>query len=375
MGLAIDIAGIHGPFDAVGICSDRIRRHAEFGLYAEDGIPVPASDIAGGLFTTKPRAQVQCTGNFVAVNEPVLFAGLAPHQFGHVILNSLGRLWALQYLPEGTALLYFPQHQARMARYPSLRPVLELLSISNRLLLHSESTRYHSLYSAEDNFGERHGGAIKRRMRDWLLQRLVPAGPTTKGRKVYFTRSRLGQNVGRYCNEELIEQLLRADGYEVVAPERLSLHDQVSLMQNAEILLFAEGSALHLYGLIQRAGQRAGVIQRRRSLPSLILGQLGEGVADFKFIDSISAIYWPPTRQDHASIATLDFGILREKLVAYRFLSPLARWRTPYTPEIAASLHAGLVPGKYLIPEDGRSEWKRSYRQKQRALHLSKTKV
>ncbi|WP_410350255.1 hypothetical protein [Yoonia sp.] len=60
--------------------------------------------------------------------------------------------------------------------------------------------------------------------------------------------------------QDVIEKLLCADGYEVVAPKQLSLSDQITLVHDAEVLLFAESSALHLYGLGQRAHQRVGLI-------------------------------------------------------------------------------------------------------------------
>lgn len=362
-----DTVGVNGPFQAVAICGERSGRNSEFGLYGEDGLPLPNCDIAGDLFTSTPRKASPGEEPVATCDVPVLFAGGVPQQFGHVILNSLGRLWALDKLPEATALLYLPRRFANISSYPYLVPLLELLGVQTQVFLHQRTTLYRCLYTAKDLFGERHGGAMDPLMRAWISQRLPPKGPITKGRKVYFTRSQLGPKVGRYCNEELLEQLLAADGYEIVAPERLSLSEQVTVMQDAETLLFAESSALHLYGLVQRSGQSAGVIQRRRSLPALIERQLEDGPVVVHAIDAISSVYWPAKRRDNLSLATLEFNRLRDLLSAARLLSPTARWRAPYAPETAASLHAGLAPGERLLSEQERQTWLRDRRKRKHA--------
>ncbi len=357
-------ADIHGPYDVTGILSMRVRRHREFGLYDESGTPVPHGDIAGALTHSTPLPQSPGHAPEKVVEGPILFAGLAPQQFGHAILNSLGRLWALDHLPPDTALLYLPQIRAIPERYPYVRPLLDMLGINAPLILHDRPTHYPMLYTAQDDFGERHGGKMTERMRDWLASRLPPNGPVTKGRKVYFTRSRLGFSVGRFCNEDLLEQLLVAAGYEIVAPETLSLAEQVAVMQDAEMLVFAEGSALHLYGLVERPEQRVCVIQRRQVLPSLIEAQLLDGPAKMHFVEVVSAIHWPPKPGDNISIAELDFARLRDALVDAGCISPEAAWRTPTTEEIAASLHAGLPPGSTLIPNRDRQRWLRQHRRK-----------
>lgn len=355
---------MHGPFDVTGILSMRVRRHREFGLYDEMGIPVPEGDIAGALTHSTPLALSPGHPPETTFEGPILFAGLAPQQFGHTILNSLGRLWALEHLPDETALLYLPQIRAIPARYPYVQPLLEMLGINARIILHDRPTRYQTLYTVEDHFGERHGGKMNMKMRDWLARKLPPRGAIKSGRSVYFTRSRLGSNAGRYCNEDVLEQLLIAAGFDIVAPELLSLSDQVAVMQDAETLVFAEGSALHLYGLVQRENQRACVIQRRQTLPSLIKTQLLDGPAEMHFAEVISSIHWPPKPQDNISIAQLDFTKLRDALVAAGCISAKARWRVPNTEEIGASLYAGLPQGTELIPDSERRRWLNKHRSK-----------
>lgn len=355
---------IYGPTDCTGVRGRFKNRHWKFGFYDAFNKPVPNCTIEGDLCSSSPERNPSFAPPKSKLDQPVLFAGLAPEQFGHVILNSLGRLWALEHLPRDTALLFMPRKKVDPSLYPYLRPVVDLLCPNRSIIFHPENTRYVNLYTAPDLFGERHAGRMLPAMRQWLKQKLPPSGPVSKGRRVYFTRSRMGPSVGRFCNEPLLEHLLIADGYEVIAPERLTLAEQIAIMQDAELMLFAESSALHLFGLVQRKGQKAGVILRRRELPKLIVNQLGDGDAKIVTIDAISEIHWPPIRQDNASVAVLDFDKLRADLVKDGFVRRTAAWRAPYIGETASSLSAGIQPGMKFISEDAREDWLRTQRQK-----------
>ena len=164
---------------------------------------------------------------------------------------------------------------------------------------------------------------------------------------------------------------MRSAGYTIFAPETFSLSEQISCMQTAEALVFAESSALHLYGLVQRAGQKVAVIQRRKVLPPLILNQLDDGPATINLVDAISSVDWPPVEADNISLATLDFDILREKLIAGAFISYRDVWRIPTPEEKQTSLRAGLDSSVTLIPDQDRQRWlNRRRRQRAKAHRL-----
>lgn len=362
-----------GPYDAVSMRGPRHRRTYPFGFFDQDGDMVPLADIQGGVLSTTTFTERPDPPKLVATEDrPVLFAGLSPPQFGHVILNALGRLWALDQLPSDTQLLFLPWRHANMRHSPHLTPLMALLGITTPPLIIDGPRRYTQLYTATDLFGERFGGKASGKFRTWLAGRLPPAGPVDGARKVYVTRSHMGAAVGRYCNEELLEELLRADGYEIFAPEEHTLSEQVAVFQNAGRLLFAESSALHLYGLVQRSEQHVAVVQRRRDLPPLVLGQIrADDLAGFHTINVIDEIFWPPSRRDNLSVAVLNFDALRTALCHAGFLSAQAEWRAPSTSERHHSLHAGLGTQQELVPEADRAAWLKAFRQARAARRAS----
>jgi len=74
--------------------------------------------------------------------------------------------------------------------------------------------------------------------------RIVAAAPAprTRGRRLYF--SRRGHSMRVMINEAALEAALRARGFEVVKPERLSAAAQIQMMQEAEVVVGPTGAAM-----------------------------------------------------------------------------------------------------------------------------------
>lgn len=362
-------AQILGPMPSIMVPGQPINRmNRVFGFYDDMGQPIAFSDIRSGELTTHCGEAVATPTAIQTVQGPVLFAGLALEQFGHVLINALGRLWALQALPAGTKLLYYPKRKADVVRYPYLLSVLRALGVHNDVILTNTPTRFDALYTATDLFGERFGGLGAPAFFDWLDQRWPPQGLVVRGRKLYVTRAQLGMQAGRYACEDHLENLLRAGGYEVFAPEAHDLKTQITTFQSAEKLIFAEGSALHLFAMIRRREQRVAVINRRLALPPLITTQLSDRAGPaIRQIDVIDRIMWPPRPSDHLAVSTLDFARLRAELLAAELIDPTLPWTVPPDDAVEASLQAGVAPGERMLTRKEHKKFKQARRAKRAA--------
>jgi hypothetical protein len=333
-------------------------RQAEFGLYDDTGTPLPDCETTCGRFSSRPAERHLPDPPAKRLDGPVLFAGVTREQFGHVITTSIGRLWALEHLPPGTRLLYLPRKAAGRKNYPFLAPILRLFGVTASPVLLNRPVEIAETYAATDLFGERYDGAGSPEFFNWIDRVLPPRPGPGSARKLYVTRMRLGPNVGRFCCEDLLESLLADAGYEIFAPEAHPLPEQVAAYRAASHLVFSESSALHVYGLVRRPGQRVAVVQRRHDLPPLIENQLrartGEAIA---CVDAIDAEWWPRIRADNSAIVTLDFARLREALIAAGLLRPGAPWRLPTAEETAGSLAWGLAEGETLLSQEERETW------------------
>ena len=84
-----------------------------------------------------------------------------------------------------------------------------------------------------------HARLFRKAARNWLEDR------STNQRKLYFSRSRLSECLRHSVNEEELEAELLARGFEVVHPQELPLPAIVQLVNEAELIVGAMGSAMH----------------------------------------------------------------------------------------------------------------------------------
>lgn len=346
---------------------DRIdRRTTSLGVYGAEGALLPDCAIRTASWTTLPPDRATPQTDAPLIFGPSLFAGSVDKQFGFVLLNALGRLWALEGLAPETVIVFAAKPLARTPGYAVVPAILRGLGLSNPVLVTEGALRFETLHTAEERFGECHGGTALPGFYDWIDRRWPPAAKPDPDRKIYVTRSGLGPKAGRYACEDHLEALLQAEGYQIYRPEAHDLAHQVRSFQAAGKLIFAEGSALHLFALIRQPDQISAVIHRRDRLPDVMLSQMADRAgAPTRAINAVQALWWPPQRGEHLGLSELDFDALRDALCAQGLIDGRG-WQAPSRAQVDASLAAGLAPGERLMDADGRSEWLKTQREARR---------
>ncbi|NEX47484.1 glycosyltransferase family 61 protein [Rhodobacter sp. ETT8] len=342
------------------------RRTTALGVYGADGALLPDCSIRTSSWTTQPPERAAPQVDAPLIFGPALFAGSVDKQFGFVLLNALGRLWALEGLPEQTLIVYAAKPQARAPDYRVVPAVLRGLGLRNPVMVTEGALRFEQLHCAEERFGECHGGTALPGFYDWLDRRWTPSGAPDPEQKVYVSRSGLGPAAGRFACEDHLETLLEAEGYRIYRPEAHDIAHQVRTFQGAGKLIFAEGSAVHLFALLRQPGQISAVIHRRERLPDVMLAQMADRPgAPTRAINAVRALWWPPQRGEHLGLSVLDFAALGEELAALGLISGQG-WHPPTEAQLAASLAAGLAPGERLMTPDERSDWLKTQREARR---------
>jgi Capsular polysaccharide biosynthesis protein len=92
--------------------------------------------------------------------------------------------------------------------------------------------------------------------------------------KLYFSRSKLGMHQKKAFNEAEVEKIFQKFGFKIIFPEKLSLYQQVELLDNAKIIAGCNGSGLHM-GIFLRPGSKiieltAGKINSNQILVSAL---------------------------------------------------------------------------------------------------------
>lgn len=360
---------ISGPFTAKLLEGKKVSRtERQQAFFRADGRTVYNGDIVSGALRTLPFDGLSFDKDCSKVSGPVLFAGLMLEQFGHVLLNSLGRLWALESLPPDTQILFIPKRSINPQKYKHASNILKWLGFSGEFLLARDATEFDALYTCPDIFGERFSGGGWPGFYDWLDGRLGSAPNVDPDLKIYVSRSELGPKAGRFACEDHLEALLVRQGYKIVAPETLSLEEQTRVFRTAGKLIFAESSALHLYSLVCQPEQIGAVVKRRSVLPPLIANQVNDrNGGSFAIVDAIEEVYWPPLRGDHLSVSVLNFEVLGTKLQKHGLVDLSLGWESPSAAAQKLSLDAGLEGQQTMQTPAQRADFLRTLRKKRSA--------
>lgn len=296
-----------------------------------------------------------------------LFCGIVSAQFGHVLTRSLGMLWAVPELPKDMKLL-FVSMMYKQDDHPFLSSFLEHLGIENEYKILRDPSHVEHLVTAPDLFSEVSQGEASPEYVEWVRECAIPKHNKRRKRKLYLTRGELSPRTGRYLNEDVLEKNLEKAGFEIVAPETLSLNDQLKLYAEADKIVAAEGSTLHLVPFAIRPSADLIVIQRRSEIPVLIENQIQSFCGDnVHYIDAIDHVYWPQERADNLSLVKLDFEKLRAELVECGVIKASASWKAPTQNAERLSLHAGRSESERFLSDDERVTFLRKLRRQRRA--------
>jgi capsular polysaccharide biosynthesis protein len=212
------------------------------------------------------------------------FLGHYSPGFGHVLLETLTRLWpAVDYGKYDNFVLYPRRLDATpvIQRKKWLDGLLEPFGVSmDKAVLVQETMRIARLDIASAPFVIKTAADPRfLRVFDVISQHVEktagrPAVSSTPPR-VYLSRSGLGSK--RHAdNESSIERLMTSRGFVVVRPEAMSIAEQVGLLKGAEVVAGCDGSGLHM-AVFMRPGTKLLAIDSR-IVPSQFLIDQARGL-------------------------------------------------------------------------------------------------
>ena len=185
-----------------------------------------------------------------------VFGGLVNNvHFGHFITESLVRLWAFDHLSPAFRSVVFYKYN-NLGQLPDfvietlglLIPGVEIVAVDSPANFEVRGC-LQELEWGSYIYGHPFVRRICSRLR---VQAAKPEGP----KKVYVSRSRLSVGQGLIIGEQMIDDYMRAEGYAVLYPEAVSIREQLEAYSNADQLVFADGSAVHLYALVAQPTQK-----------------------------------------------------------------------------------------------------------------------
>lgn len=246
------------------------RSDTALGNVALKGIGVRAADDTvpdggAGMYRhrwTHPISMADLDTPLADLDAEAIYGGVIGPQFGDVVTQSIGRLWLAEQLPADLPILFVNANPG-LDRIPGyFVDLVRTIGVPNPLVLLRQPTRVRRLHLGAELMNLERKPAADARYLDWLA-RSAPPVTVDPGYKVYVSRSRLGPRFEQYLEEARLEAALTNEGYHVIHPEALSVPEQIAAYQRAGRLIFADGSAVHLWSLFAKPGQSAAIILRR----------------------------------------------------------------------------------------------------------------
>lgn len=173
-----------------------------------------------------------------------IYGGVLAGNYGHFLFETLSRLWPRDADPRARFVFHAIQRPDPSTGF--LRAALDALDIAqDRIVTPSVQTRIAALAVPDATVRIRH--SVNRALLDTAGRLRAAFGASSHGEKrgwkIYVSRTLLPRKC--LIGEDYIEQLMQANGYELLYPELIGFADQVRLFAQADIVIGCGGSALH----------------------------------------------------------------------------------------------------------------------------------
>jgi capsular polysaccharide biosynthesis protein len=190
-----------------------------------------------------------------------VFGGYLFANFGHFILESLSRVYAIKQCAPLPILFLGPNPYILSAQ----KKQIEVLGVKNELLLVKKPIGVEMLIYSPP------GSSIKPVMiLDEQIDALAwhPGTDTIKGKKIWLSRS--STRVSSVDNEKDIEVQLQDLGWTIIHPEQIDLHEQVRHISSAEYIAGFDGSAFYSILFTKKCRAKIFIFSRRKEIPQEI---------------------------------------------------------------------------------------------------------
>lgn len=249
-----------------------------------------------------------------------MFGGILYGHFGHFILESMARVWGLGHADNVQGVIFTPKQIA--GNFDNVirvqRPLMDALGMTCEVRCASGPLQVERLYVPRQGVGMTDLSVGSRKFRDYITthagQDIVAKG----AERIYISRSELPPQRGGLIGESILEDYLKAEGYEMFHPQKHPAVDQIAQYKAARKIISVDCSPLHLVAYVGDADQSVAILTRRSLdfTPSFV-----DQMAAFRDINAIEVNTlvrdWVPggaPRSGRSSFGELDLTATWHKL-------------------------------------------------------------
>ncbi|MGB1234123.1 MAG: glycosyltransferase family 61 protein [Planktomarina sp.] len=204
-----------------------------------------------------------------------LYGGKHDNRFGHFLVETLARLWALDAgLGDVDGVAFIPKKVMPAARsikqMTQTRDLFAMIADMPPYDVVTRPTRFDRLIVPPQGCGAGMLAPGCPEFRAFIRNRFATGIlPSQLGSKIYVSRTKIRNTPGHILFEDVIEAAAMAEGYEVYHPQDHTLPDQIARYRGASQILGVEGSAFHLIAMANPPSARIGMIRRRQGTAPL----------------------------------------------------------------------------------------------------------
>ena len=236
------------------------------GVFRPDGsfCELSRTRISANRFTAQP-ALPDMTGA-ETLQGTYLFGGIGRHHFGHFLMESIARLWAMDGRYErfdGLVMLPFARTDFGSVLRRRLLAFFELMGVDMPLHLVKTPVVADRLLIPAQGFGHQQWACGTEAFRSYVRGQIALNCPAQGPEKLYISRAKLKHGHQKVDQEARIEEMMQSAGYAVFHPQRHSIAAQIQVYRAAKVIVGGDGSAFHLVPFAMQEGARVALIQRR----------------------------------------------------------------------------------------------------------------
>lgn len=310
------------------------------GVYRADGTVCNRSLQIKHGYRNSPRPFSELSVRDALSGRHIYCGMLHDWHFGHFIVESTTRLWAIKELEDTyDTLLFYTRHPGKSTPNYALEMIKTLGWKKGITLIQAPTKIEHMAVPSQVShakLGIIHGHPLVRRLFSDVVGKKEGLP-----KRVYVSRSKLKPDDGIILLETQIEANLAFEGYAIFHPQEHSIDDQLAVYAHADEIIFAEGSPMHLYAYVCRPEQRIYVIWRRRVIPMFIWQMQTFSAPPLNEEPCINALWLPQGIGDPSQRAksVLDFEKLKIDLMKRGFIKG-DDWISPANTDLDEAMNA-----------------------------------
>lgn len=215
-------------------------------------IPESSHRSYGGFFSQTEAACEQYVGNCCEMpghvercEETVIFCGYINNHWGHFLIDFSSRLW-YPMIEKKHKVVFILKENENFKLIQQIKDFLVAIEISNVEFL-NRPRQYSKVIVPEQSYVTNFYYTDKHlKMFDKVVTfAMAQSSRRVYPEKIYFARTQYKKAIQSEIGEDILIEVMKNNGFEIISPEKETLFEQIRLIRNAEIIAGIAGTIPH----------------------------------------------------------------------------------------------------------------------------------